>query len=37
MSIEENLKDTFDEVLEYSVFLMQIIQNTESYIEKLEI
>ena len=35
--IEENLKDTFDEVLEYTIVLMQIIQNTEQYIEKLEL
>jgi hypothetical protein len=33
--IEENLQDTFDEVLEYSLVLMDIMKNTQKYIEGL--
>lgn len=33
--IEDNLQETFDEVLEYSLVLMKIMQNTKNYVEKL--
>ena len=33
--IEDNLQETFDEVLEYSLVLMEIMQNTKNYVEKL--
>jgi len=33
--IEDNLQETFDEVLEYSLVLMEIMQNTKKYVEKL--
>jgi hypothetical protein len=33
--IEDDLVDVFDEVLEYSKKLIEIINNTSSYIEKL--
>jgi len=35
--IEDNLQETFDEVLEYSVVLMTIMKNTETYIENLKL
>jgi len=33
--IEDNLQETFDDVLEYSLVLMKIMQNTKNYVEKL--
>jgi len=35
--IEDNLQETFDEVLEYSVLLMSIMKTTEKYVENLKL
>jgi uncharacterized protein with HEPN domain len=35
--IEDNLQNIFDEVLEYSLVLMEIMDSTKRYIEKLNL
>ena len=35
MYIEDDLVDVFDEVLEYSTILLDIMKSTSSYIEKI--